>query len=144
MFVVEAIHWYNKKQRHTKATEGKIIQDQTFNMGLLRVDGILLENWFFTDGYYEPQYFKGYVEAHKQSRTNTPLETRLPSQNIWHFPGVYYFKEWKGDFWNWYYDTKIGKEVVKFTDKDPERIAKYRGTLDPCTDLVAKLKELIQ
>lgn len=141
---VIALNWYNKTQRHTKAVEGKIFQDQTFKMGILRADGILLENWFFTDGYYEPRYFKGYVEAHKQNRTNTPLETRLPSQNVWHFPGIYYLKEWQGDFWDWYYDTKIGKEVVQFTDKDPERIAKYRGTLDPCTDLVGKLKELIK
>ena len=36
------------------------------------------------------------------------------------------------------------KEVVKFTEKDPERIEKYRGTLDPCTDLVHKLREFIK
>lgn len=138
------LHWYNKTQRHTQSIDGKITADQTFELGLLRVDGILLENWFFTDGFYEPNYFKGFVNAHQQSRTNTPLETRLPSQNIWHFPGTYFFKEWHGEFWDWYYKTKIGKEVVGFTDKDPERIAKYRGTLDPCTDLVDKLKELIK
>ena len=138
------LHWYNKTQRHTKTQGGEIVEDQSFKMGLIRVDGILIESWFFNDGHYEPKYFKGFIENHQKSRTNFPLEEKLPSQNIWHFPGTYFLKEWKGDFWNWYYDTKIDKEVVKFMDKDPERIAKYRGTLDPCTDLVNKLKELIK
>ena len=138
------LHWTNKTERHTKSEDGKIMEDQTFTMGLIRVDGILIENWFFTDGYYVPNYFKGFVESHVKNRTNYPLAEKLPSQKIWHFPGTYYFQKWEGDFWDWYYNTKIGKEVVRFTDKDPERIAKYRDTLDPCTDLVAKLKELIK
>lgn len=138
------LFWYNKTQRHTQSSNGKIIKDQIFELGIVRVDGILIEDWFTTDGYYKPNYFKGYLEQHKNNRTNFPLEEKLPSQNIWHFPGTYYFKEWTGNWWDWYYETKIPKEVVKFTDKDPERIAKYRGTLDPCTDLVDKLKELIK
>jgi hypothetical protein len=139
-----SLQWVNKTQKHTKIDNGKIVQDQTFELGIVRVDGILIEDWFITDGYYKPNYFKGYLEQHKNNRTNFPLEEKLPSQKIWHFPGTYYFKEWTGNWWDWYYETKIPKEVVKFTDKDPERIAKYRGTLDPCTDLVDKLKELIK
>jgi len=136
--------WYNKTQKHTKYADGNILEDQTFHLGIIRVDNVLIEDWFFTDGYYKPNYFKGFVEMHRKSRTNFPLEEKLPSQNIWHFPGTYYFKHWDGNFWDWYYDTKIKKEVVKFVDKDPERIAKYRGTLDPCTDLVRKLRDLIK
>lgn len=138
------INWCNKTERHTKVKNGDIVEDQTFKVGIIRVDGILIEDWFFTDGYYAPNYFESFIQMHKNNRTNFPLEDKLFSQKIWHFPGTYYFKKWEGNFWDWYYNTKIGKEVVKFTDKDPERIAKYRGTLDPCTDLVAKLKELIK
>ena len=138
------LFWYNKTQKHTKSINGEIVSDQTFELGLIRVDSILIEDWFITDGYYVPSYFKGFVEQHKDKRANFPLQEKLPSQMIWHFPGTYFLKEWQGNWWDWYYDTKIQKEVVNFTDKDPERIAKYRGTLDPCTDLVNKLKELIK
>ena len=40
-------------------------------------------------------------------------------------------------------NEKQDKEVIKFLDKDPERINKFRGSLDPCFDLVGKIKELI-
>ena len=127
--------WYNKTQKHTLHENGKILKDQTFELGVIRADNILIEDWFMTDGFYKPHYFKGFVDSHKKERTNFPLLEELPSQKIWHFPGKYYFKEWHGTWWDWYYKTKTQKEVVKFTEKDPERIEKYRGTLDPCTDL---------
>ena len=47
------------------------------------------------------------------------------------------------DFWDWYFKEKQNKEVIKFLDKDPDRIHKFRGSLDPCEDLVTKIKQLI-
>ena len=48
-FVVEGtdqnlleLHWGNKTEKHTKARDGKIIEDQTFTIGAIRVDGIFL------------------------------------------------------------------------------------------------------
>ena len=136
--------WYNKTEKHTKTTNGSITQDQTFELINIRADSIQLENWIMTEGTYEPRYFKGFIKQCQEQRINYPLEKRLKSQLIWHFPGQFIFLEFYKEFWDWYYVNKIQKEVVKFTNKDPERIFKYRGSLDPCTDLVKKLKELIK
>ena len=70
-------------------------------------------------------------------------DAKLKSQLIWHFPGVFSFPIFPKNFWDWYYEQKQSKEVIKFLDKDPERITKFRGSLDPCTELVQKIKELI-
>ena len=51
--------------------------------------------------------------------------------------------EFENNFWDWYFRVKQDKEVIKFLDKDPDRIHKFRGSLDPCEDVVAKIKELI-
>ena len=96
-----------------------------------------------TEGTYEPRYFKGFIKQCKEQRINYPLVKRLKSQLIWHFPGQFIFLEFYKDFWDWYFNEKQDKEVIKFLDKDPERINKFRGSLDPCSDLVGKIKELI-
>jgi hypothetical protein len=137
------LDWVNKTQKHTITEGDKIIKDQTFELCNVRVDGIQIENWFLTEGLYSPRYFKGYIEQRAQSRINTPLDKVIKSQLIWHFPGTFTFMEFDKDFWNWYFKLKQDKEVIKFLDKDPERVHKFRGSLDPCDDLVQKIKELI-
>ena len=67
----------------------------------------------------------------------------MKSQLIWHFPGCFTLPKFVDDFWDWYFKEKQNKEVIKFLDKDPDRIHKFRGSLDPCEDLVTKIKQLI-
>jgi|TARA_B110000977_G_scaffold159595_1_gene203583 hypothetical protein len=135
--------WYNKTEKHTKSTNGKITEDQTLELLNIRVDGIQIENWVMTDSHYEPRYFKGFVKQHQEQRLNHPLEKTLKSQLVWHFPGKFMLAEFTGDFWDWYFVKKQNKEVIKFLDKDPDRINKFRGSLDPCTELVANIKKII-
>ena len=131
------INYFNKKEKHTAHKDGVILQDQYLNLNFIRIDDILIEPWVLTDGYYEPEYFPGYLKCiHKP-------DTKLKSQLIWHFPGNFCFPTFTKNFWDWYFEQKQKKEVIKFLDKDPERITKFRGSLDPCTDLVQKIKELI-
>ena len=135
--------WYNKTEKHTKSTNGKITEDQTLELLNIRVDGIQIENWVMTGSHYEPRYFKGFVKQHQEQRLNHPLEKTLKSQLVWHFPGKFMLAEFTGDFWDWYFVKKQNKEVIKFLDKDPDRINKFRGSLDPCTELVANIKKII-
>jgi len=137
------LDWYNKTQKHTQTNTSGITNDQTFKIMNVRVDGIQIEEWFWTDGYYFPKYFKGFVEHHKSQRKNEPLPEKIKSQLQWHFPGIFTFPVFQGDFWNWYFDKKQSKEVIKFLDKDPDRIHKFRGSLDPCEDLVEKIRDYL-
>lgn len=137
------MNWFNKTERHTIVDKGTIKQDQTFTLKNIRVDNIQIENWFMTEGYYQPRYFKGFLEQQKANRINAPLETKIKSQLIWHFPGVFTFLQFPKNFWDWYFELKQNKEVIKFLEKDPDRVNKFRGSLDPCEDLVQQIKELI-
>ena len=137
------INWYNKTERHTVVDKGVIKQDQTFTLENVRVDNIQIENWFMTEGHYQPRYFKGFLEQQQAKRINALLETKIKCQLIWHFPGVFTFLKFPKNFWDWYFELKQNKEVIKFLEKDPDRVNKFRGSLDPCEDLVQKIKELI-
>ncbi len=137
------LDWYNKNETHTKIENGVTIEDQTFKIKNIRVDDIQIETWFWTEGYYEPRYFKGFIQQHNDTRQNYPLEKTMKSQLIWHFPGCFTLPKFVDDFWDWYFKEKQNKEVIKFLDKDPDRIHKFRGSLDPCKDLVTKIKQLI-
>ena len=59
------MNWFNKTERHTIVDKGTIKQDQTFTLKNIRVDNIQIENWFMTEGYYQPRYFKGFLEQQK-------------------------------------------------------------------------------
>jgi hypothetical protein len=50
---------------------------------------------------------------------------------------------WTGDFWDWYFKEKNEREVINFMDNDPDRIWKFRGSLDPCTDIVTNIKKIM-
>jgi hypothetical protein len=135
--------WVNKTEKHTKVQNGLIMQDQVFEMTNIRVDDIQIESWFWTNGWYEPNYFTGFIRDHQNQRKNVPIPKKLKSQLIWHFPGVFTFPDFPLDFWDWYFIQKQGNEQIKFLDKDPERINKFRGSLDPCLDVVQKLRQYI-
>lgn len=138
-----SLRWVNKSQRHTKTDNGKIVQDQTFELVNIRIDGIQIEKWFWTDAHYTPKYFDGFLKQYKDQRRNEPLPEKIKSQLIWHFPGTFIFTSFPLDFWGWYFEMKQDKEVIKFLDKDPDRINKFRGSLDPCVELVNKIKKFL-
>ena len=138
-----SLRWVNKTQRHTKTDNGKIVQDQTFELVNIRIDDIQIEEWFWTDGHYFPKYFDGFLKNYKDQRRNEILPERTRSQLIWHFPGTFTFSSFPLNFWDWYFDLKQEKEVIKFLDKDPERVNKFRGSLDPCFDLVNDIKKFL-
>jgi len=138
-----SLQWINKSQKHTKTHNGKIIQDQTFELLNMRIDGIQIEEWFWTDAYYTPKYFDGFLKQYKDQRKNEILPEKIKSQLVWHFPGTFSFTTFPLDFWDWYFDKKQDKEVIKFLDKDPDRINKFRGSLDPCVELVHKIKKFL-
>jgi len=132
-------HYINKQEHHTVTKDGKIISDQNLEILKLRIDDILLDSWFLTEGYYVPDYFPGF-------RSNFPLEpSTLKSQLIWHFPGFYDFpavpKE--DQFWFWYRDQRRYVHVQQYKDKDNDRNENYTGSLDPLTDLIAEIKNII-
>ena len=137
------LDWFNKTERHTESNLKGIINDQTFEILNVRADGIQIEDWFWTDGYYVPRYFEGFMKQHKEQRKNEPLSQKIKSQLLWHFPGTFEFPEFTSDFWGWYFDIKQKKEVIKFLDKDPDRIHKFRGSLDPCEELVGHIKKYL-
>ena len=137
------LHWYNKKESHTECIDGKIVADQTFEFTNLRIDNIQVESWMMTDGCYYPAYFKGFIDSHQRSRVNTSLPEKLDSQLIWHFPGVFEFATFTDPFWDWYFDVKQEREVIKFLEKDPDKTHKFRGSLDLCEDITSKIKELL-
>jgi hypothetical protein len=72
---------------------------------------------------------------------DSPATIVAPYQ--FNFPGNFQWT-WTGDFWEWYFIEKNNREVINFLDKDPDRVWKFRGSLDPCEDVVAKLKELLK
>lgn len=135
--------WFNKTEKHTKVENGKIVQDQSFELINLRVDNIQVESWLLTDSYYEPKYFRGFINQQQTLRKNFPLEKTIKSQTIWHFPGRFVFSEFPKNFWDFYFQKKQNKEVINFLKKDPDRIHKFRGSLDPCSDIVTKIKKFL-
>jgi len=135
------LDWFNKSEKHTKIQNGKIVEDQSIEILNLRIDDIQVESWMLTDTHYEPRYFRGFIKQHQDK--NIVLETKLKSQLIWHFPGKFVFQEFPQNFWDFYFQKKQDKEVINFLDKDPDRIHKFRGSLDPCLDIVLQLKKLI-
>ena len=138
-----SLRWVNKSQKHTKTKNGKIVQDQTFELVNVRIDGIQIEEWFWTDAYYAPKYFDGFLKQYKDQRRNETLPDKIKSQLVWHFPGTFTFSSFPFNFWDWYFELKQDKEVIKFLDKDPERVNKFRGSLDPCAELVDDIKKFL-
>jgi hypothetical protein len=132
------INFFSKSESDTITdNNGNIIADTEFKILRCWVDGILTEDWFKNAAVYRPNYFKGFLDQFPDS----PAEIHAPYQ--FNFPGTITWS-WEGSFWDWYFQQKNKHEIINNLDHDPDRVWKYRGSLDPCHDLVAKIKELIK
>jgi hypothetical protein len=86
---------------------------------------------------YHPRYFDGFL----QHCPDAPKEITAPYQ--FNFPGTISWA-WENNFWDWYFKQKNQLEVINFLDQDPDRVWKFRGSLDPCEDLVSKIKQVLK
>lgn len=132
------LDFYNKKPEHTIVdNQGKITQDLWLELNQIRFDDILLQNWFLNDGWYEPRYFKDFLE-------NFPNQPeKLPSQKIWHFPGIYRMCEFPDNIWSWYHYQRNSRIKLDNMDKDLHRWEKFVGSTEKYSDIVDQIKELI-
>lgn len=132
------VDFYNKTQEDTIVDhQGNIVKDTQFRIIDIWCDGIKLESWFLTDAVYRPRYFSGFLEQFPDSIT----EIKSPYQ--FNFPGTISWN-WQEKFWDWYFVEKNKREVINFLDQDPDRVWKFRGSLDPCEDLVEKIKTILK
>lgn len=133
------IVYVNKKEYHTVFENGQIVSDQSLEIQNIRMDDILLDSWFLTQGHYYPDYFQGFLEQCPDA------DKKLKSQLIWHFPGVFEFDPVPNEsqFWFWYRDQRRYIHVKQYSDKDGYREENYIGSFDPLTDLVNDITRLI-
>lgn len=134
---VLAIDFFSKTESDTIVEDGNIVADTEFRFEKVWCDGILLESWFIRDCVYFPRYFAGYLEQ----VPDAPKTVVSPHQ--FNFPGDILWK-WNNNFWDWYFEQRNARMVINFLDKDPDRVWKFNGSLDPCDDLVQKIREVIK
>lgn len=133
------LNYFNKHERETVVDNNLIVADQTLELLNIRVDGIQMEPWFWTDHYYLPHYFSGF----KKQNPNAP-ET-LPSQLIWHFPGRFRMMNLPAgrDFWSWYQSERTRRVLSTLIDPTGQ----IRSNHDPMSaedqQLIAEIKKLI-
>lgn len=134
-----AIRYINKQQHHTVFENGAIVQDQTLELQQVRLNDILLDNWFLTQGHYYPNYFEGFLQQCPDA------ERKLRSQLIWHFPGEFVFESVPSEdkFWFWYRDQRRYIHVKQYSDKEGYREENYIGSFDPLTDLMNDIRKII-
>lgn len=131
------IDFYSKTENDTVVDRGHIVADTEFRILNMWCDGIKLENWFKNIAVYKPNYFTGFL----QQQPDAPAEITAPYQ--FNFPGTITW-QWQDDFWEWYFTQKNNLEVINFLSHEPDRVWKYRGSLDPCQDLVIKIKQILK
>ena len=133
------LSYFNKHQYETVVENGVIVADQTLELVNIRVDGIQMEPWFWTDHYYLPQYFRGF----KQQNPDAP-ET-LPSQLIWHFPGRFRMMDLPpGDeFWSWYQKERTQRVLSNLVDPTGQIRANHNGTDQEDQQLIKEIKKMI-
>ena len=133
------IHYTNKEEHHTVVDNGKIVSDQSVKLLQVRLDDILLDTWFLTEAHYEPDYFAGF------QLSNPSAPTQLKSQLIWHFPGTFVLPmvPAQDKFWFWYRDQRRFIHSKQYSDKDGYREENYIGSLDPLTDLIQEIKNVL-
>jgi hypothetical protein len=130
------VDFYSKTEQDTVIEHGCIVADTEFRISDMWCDGIKLEPWFRNSAVYRPRYFDGFL----QHQPNAPTEIIAPYQ--FNFPGTITWS-WTDQFWEWYFAQKNQLEVINFLDKDPDRVWKFRGSLDPCDDLVTNIKQAL-
>jgi hypothetical protein len=130
------IDFFSKSESDTIVNNGEIVADTEFRIEKIWIDGILTETWFCNQACYRPRYFAGFLANH----SDAPTEIIAPYQ--FNFPGTITW-QWSGPFWDWYFVEKNRNEVINFLDRDPDRVWKFRGSLDPCDDLVQGIKTIL-
>lgn len=129
--------FYHKTENETVLEHGQIVKDQNVKLNRIWADDVLMEPWFITEGCYFPQYFSGIIEKFPE------WPRQLPSQLIWHFPGVYNIK-FDGPFWPWYSSQrKRFSQTQQHTDKDSERWENWSGSDNAHEDLVKEIYRLL-
>jgi hypothetical protein len=131
------LDFYSKTESDTLVDHGRIIADTEFKILHVWCDGIRLETWFRNSAVYRPIYFDGFL----QNCPDAPLEITAPYQ--FNFPGTISWT-WDNNFWDWYFEQKNQFEVINFLDQEPDRIWKFRGSLDPCEDIVSKIRQVLE
>lgn len=133
------IHYTNKEEHHTVVNNGEIVSDQSVEVLQVRLDDILLDTWFLTEAHYKPDYFTGF------QLSNPLAPQQLKSQLIWHFPGTLVLPAVPDEdkFWFWYRDQRRFIHVKHHSDKDGYREENYSGSLDPLTDLIQEIKNVL-
>jgi hypothetical protein len=128
--------FFNKVESDTIIENGIIVADSEFKFETAWCNNIKLESWFVLECNYYPRYFSGFVDQFP----NAPTEIKDPYQ--FNFPGRITWT-WQGNFWDWYFIQRNQRTVINFLDKDPDRVWKFNGSLDPCDDLLKKIREII-
>lgn len=129
-----SIDFYNKRPKHTQTdAQGNIISDMNCVLHQIRVDDILLENWFIDNGAYRPRYF--------QPSSDDPEQ--VASQRIWHYPGLYQLSAFPQNFWEWYHHQRQLHIHLENMDVDLHRWEKFVGSPELYPELVKEIKELI-
>lgn len=101
------VDFYNKRPDHTTVdAQGNIVNDMWIDLKHIRFDDILIQPWFLNDGWYEPRYFDDFLKNYP----NQP--SKLPSQRIWHFPGIYYTGQFLENFWAWYHHERTARTTL--------------------------------
>lgn len=132
-----SIDFYNKTPENTIVEQGNIVSDMSLELHKIRIDDILLQTWFLNDGHYNPRYFTDFLTDFPDSPTT------IKSQQIWHFPGSYHLLEFPEDIWTWYHRERTSRITLDNMDKDLHRWEKFVGSAEKYTDIVDKIKELI-
>jgi hypothetical protein len=131
------IDFFSKTESDTVVDNtGAIVADTEWRIESIWCDDIKLEPWFRNDAVYRPRYFEGFLSQFPDS----PAEIAAPYQ--FNFPGTVLWS-WQGDFWEWYFHEKNNREVINFLDKDPDRVWKFRGSVDDCSDLVKDIRNIL-
>jgi hypothetical protein len=128
--------FYQKTEQETVVKHGQIVKDQNLQLNRIWVDDVLMEPWFITDGCYYPQYFQGILEKFPD------WPQQLPSQLIWHFPGIYKIN-FLCPFWPWYSQQRKKFSQPLHTDKDNERWENWSGSDNAHEDIVQKIYKLL-
>ena len=134
-----SIGYFNKYESETVIEDGKIVRDQSLELLSVHADDILLEPWFWTDHYYYPSYFQGYLK----SNPDAPKEQR--SQLVWHFPGRYMIMNLPNsqDFWSWYQEQRTQRVLSNLVDPTGQIRNNHRGISDEDLQLIKEIKQTL-
>jgi hypothetical protein len=134
-----SIVYFNKNESETIVKNGKIVQDQSLELIKIRADGILLESWFWTDNYYYPNYFEGYL------KNVNDAPKKIMSQLHWHFPGKFVITELPNcnNFWQWYKKQRTNRVLAELIDPTGQIKNNYNSITDEDRLLLAELKEIL-